>query len=102
MKIYKLSQKENDDYDTYDSCIVIAENENDARRIHPSKHIDNIFYDEIKKEFWTNYSKSEELYLFEDEYGTWTNEIDKIKVEYIGEAKKGLKKGVLLASFNAG
>lgn len=103
MKIYLLTQNENSGYDTYDSCIVIAKNVYDARRIHPTRSIDNIFYDENKKSFWSNHFGSEELYLFESyDYGSWTNDIEKIEVEYIGEAKKGSKKGVVIASFNAG
>ena len=36
MNIYKLSHTINDDYDTFDSCIVIAENEEEAIKIHPN------------------------------------------------------------------
>jgi len=99
MKIFKLSQNVNNDYDTYDSMIVIAENEEQAKRMHPS--FDDIFYDEDKKKFW-NYNIVGEKYLFENEYGSWTNDLSKIEVEYIGEAKEGEKKRLVLASFNAG
>ncbi len=37
MKIYKLWQDVNNGYDTYDSIIVCAENEEEAKRIHPSE-----------------------------------------------------------------
>ena len=33
MKIYKLEQGLKNEYDTYSDCIVIAENENDARNL---------------------------------------------------------------------
>ena len=33
MKIYLLEQDLNNGYDTYDSVVVIAENENEARKI---------------------------------------------------------------------
>ena len=36
MNIYKLSQTINDDYETFDSCVVIAENEEEAIKIHPN------------------------------------------------------------------
>lgn len=103
MKIFKLTQSVNTGYDTYDSCIVIAEGKAEAKRIHPSSiWTKGGFYDEGKKEFWTEYSSTTETYLYEGEYGTWTNDLTKIEVEEIGEAKKGSKKGVVIASFNAG
>jgi len=103
MKIYKLSQNINTGYDTYSDCIVIAENEEEAKRTHPSIYdFKKLFYNEEKKQFWNFYSGSDETYLFEDEYGTWTNDLDKIKVEYIGEAKEGSEKDLVCASFHAG
>ena len=36
LKIYKLSQTENRGYDTYDSCVVIAESPEAARQISPT------------------------------------------------------------------
>lgn len=79
MKIYKLSQAINDYYDTYDSVIVCAKNKEEAKKIHPSGRI-----------------------IENNNGGTWTSDLDKIKVEYLGKAKNGLKKEVILASFNAG
>ncbi len=32
MKLYKISQNINNNYDTYDSAIVCAENEDEARK----------------------------------------------------------------------
>ena len=45
---------------------------------------------------------SKETYLFEDKIDSWTNDLTKIKVEFLGEAKEGLKRGIIVASFNAG
>jgi len=100
MNIYKLSQNINDDYNTYDSCVVCAENEEEARLIHPSwvvTHCDN--------ENWYGTDSTGKEYKTEDDYPIeWVKrkDVDKIEVEYIGKAKKGMKKGVILASFNAG
>jgi len=80
MKIYKIIQSINNDYDTYDSAVVYAENEEEAREIHPNCAIMNSQYDYIQ---------------------TWALPSD-IKVEYIGEAPHITEKGVTLASFNAG
>lgn len=103
MKIYKITQSINNGYDTYDSAIVCAESTKEAKRIHPSyTWTKGGFYDEDKKEFWTEYAGSDEKYLFEGAYGSWTNNLEAISVEEIGEANPSLQKGVILASFNAG
>jgi len=79
MKIYFISQDKHSGYDTYDSAVVIAENEEEAKSIHPN-----------------GYDKVEE----EGDY-TWCGK-EFVKVEYLGEAKEGSTKGVICASFNAG
>jgi hypothetical protein len=83
MKIYKLEQSKVSGYDTYDSCVVIAESEEEAKLISPSDR-------EIKEKT--------------DEYDSWVGKdnIDKIEVTYLGEAKEGSEKGVVCSSFNAG
>ena len=35
-KVFRIFQRDNDDYDTYDDAIVVAKSEGDARMIHPS------------------------------------------------------------------
>lgn len=84
MKIYRLSQEVNNKYDTYDSCVVIADNEDEAKMITPSGEP----FVEINKEDWL--------------YGDWVRTLSHIQVEYVGEAKNGSKKGVICSSFNAG
>lgn len=78
MKLYLLSQDANNDYDTYDSCVVAAESEEDARLITPN-------YDGFK-----------------DGWSSWVRSPDQVEVQYIGEAAEGAKAGVVCASFNAG
>ena len=82
LKIYLISQIKNNGYDTYDSAVVIAENEEGAKKIHPGGHKEVV---ERKIDSWDG----------------WANLKD-IEVEYIGEAKEGSEKGVVVASFNAG
>jgi len=84
MKIYKISQEVNNNYDTYSEAIVIAKDEEEARKIHPNGEY--------------NYAEHTSTNLY---FGTWTKKIY-VKVKYIGEAKKGSKKGVVCASFHAG
>lgn len=87
MNIYLISQELNDNYDTYDSLVVIAENEESARLTHPySGGID-----------W----KDEDFNRHKDVWVSF-DQINQIKVELIGKAEKSQQKGVVLASFNAG
>jgi len=81
MKLFKISQDVNNDYDTYDSAIVCAENEGEAVTIHPGGDA----YEE-RGCFWL---------------GVWCKQ-EFVKAECIGEAKVGTEKGVIVASFNAG
>jgi hypothetical protein len=73
--IYKIWQEVNKNWDTFDSAIVCAENKEEARKTCPCE-------EELRRELWA----------------------DKrfVKVEYLGKAKSGLKKGVILASFRSG
>jgi hypothetical protein len=81
MNIYLLSQEDNIDYDTFDSVVVAAESEEKARLIHP---------DTLNEDPW------------EDNYPSWADSPDNVRVEFLGVAKEGTKEGIILASFNAG
>ena len=74
MKLWKISQHANIDWDTYDSAIVAADTEEDARNTLPGN--------KYKGRSWT--------------------EPENVTVELIGEAVNGIHAGVILASFNAG
>jgi hypothetical protein len=84
VNLYLISQDENNDYDTYDSAIVCARSEKVAREIHPNTSVTEKWYGDGTP----NYS--------------WASHPSNVKVELIGIAMKGIKKGVVLASFNAG
>ncbi len=86
MNIYLLKQDINNGYDTYDSAIVSAENEDEARKIHPSFTI-NAF----NRVAW-KYSESLGWVSFDD--------VDKIEVDLVGVSN--VDKGLVLASYNAG
>lgn len=81
MNLYKLTQSVNNDYDTYDSAVVAAKTEEDAKFIHPSG-----------RRFITK----------DDYFGDWVKKVEDIKAELIGKAVKGTEAGVIVASFNAG
>jgi hypothetical protein len=96
MKIYKVTQEANDDYDTYDSFICAAESEEEARAMHPSGRVR---YD-YNLGYWVDrYGERSDSrsYLYD-----WTPDLGDIDVEYLGEGYPGIKKGIILASYNAG
>lgn len=78
--LYLLTQNENNGYDTYDSCIVVSDTEENARLISPDPYRGFTYG------------------------GTWANSIDEVKAIKIGicnnpEYSIG---DVILSSFNAG
>ena len=84
MKLYLISQDENQNYDTYDSAVVAAENEKMAAYMNPTSG------KPMKKEDW------------EYKYSSWAHDLKDVKVKYLGEATVGIEAGVICASFNAG
>lgn len=84
--LYKLSQDINNDYDTFDSAIVAAENEESARMIVPG----NFGWEDYYKDYKNTH------------YAPWADRPDQVKVQLIGIADSTIEKGIVLASFNAG
>lgn len=80
MNIYLISQTENDDYDTYDSAVVIAPDEETARNMYPG-----------------NGQPLEASCRY-----TWASSASNVKVTLVGTALPDAKQGVICASFNAG
>ena len=91
MKIYKISQSVNTNYDTFDSAIVVAKSAKEAKNINleHSWGFGGIYMD------WTEAKNVL--------YSTWCTDEKDVKVEYIGRAGKKYKKAaIILASFKAG
>jgi len=82
MKVYVLRQRLVTGYDTYDSAVVIAEDEESARETSPS-----------------TWHTKESPYWAED-WVTWENR-HQVDVEYLGETEITTPQ-LVLASFNAG
>lgn len=80
MKLWLVSQDENDGWETYDSMIVAAETEEEARNTLPPY----CTWGEVPP------------------YASWCRTPAAAGVKYIGEAAPGILTGVVLASFNAG
>lgn len=78
MKLWLISQDEKVRTDTYDSAIVCAATEDDARRMHPwdgEQHFPS---------------------------PTWASAPEQVSVKLLGAAEPRSKQGVVLSSFNGG
>jgi len=74
LKLYLISQDSNNSYDTYDKGVVCCRSRKAAK----------------------NYPLGDV-----SAYGSWVIP-ELVKVEYIGKPKKGIKEGLICASFHAG
>ena len=83
MNLYRISQVVNRGWDTYDSAIVAAPDEDKAHVMHP------------------NGIKSDRLDREQSNYD-WVSDSSQVTVELIGVAKEGTQREVILSSFNAG
>lgn len=91
MNLYLISQDTNRGYDTYDSAVVVARSESEARKIHPdgvTKLPDDGEMPDPDK-YW--------------ELSSWVADPLNVSVQFIGVAAKDLTEGsVVCASFNSG
>ena len=87
MKLFKISQSVNTGYDTYDSAIVCAKDEVEARKWHPNGR-DNA---DEKGDFTDA-----------DYYPSWADRVSEVEVIHIGTASPTCPIGIVLSSFNAG
>lgn len=85
MKLFLISQDENTGYDTYESAVVCAVDEQAARMMCPQSNA-GAAHDFTKPR----------------RYSSWCSSPEKVKVELIGDAVEGMQAGVVCASFNAG
>jgi hypothetical protein len=81
VNLYLIWQDENTGYDTYDSAVVAANNEEEARRMHPNGGWESDLI-----------------------WGTWASNPDHVKVRYIGDSapQNGIEPVFICKSFNAG
>lgn len=106
MKLWLLKQTDNNDYDTYDSCVVVAETEEDAKMIHPdgeSVYMDG--FDEWENEENTAWFSKDYVgaWRVTHNHSGWCESPSFVTATCIGEAESWVKAGtVVCASFNAG
>lgn len=60
MKLFRISQDVNDGYDTFDSAVVVAENEDMARTIHPRVEVPPEGWEVLAQE-WRAFKKKRDL-----------------------------------------
>lgn len=101
MNLYLISQTENLTYDTYDSAVVAAESEAQARDIHPSGK-ERIRAHESKDCWEERPHAGARWHRLDHCCDGWTSKPSKVSVTLIGAAVEGTSAGVICASFNAG
>lgn len=84
LRLYLLNDPSNIGYDEFDSAVVAACNEAEARKIHPDG-----------KSTW-----DDEKEIWGDGWSTWLH-FENVECKYLGEAAEGIEKGVICSSFNA-
>jgi hypothetical protein len=83
VSLYLLTQRDHLGYDAYDSMVVAAYDDNQARHTHPAIRPDSKVTD------WKDYD-------------CWARSPESVQVRYLGVATEGIQPGILCASFNAG
>ena len=83
MNLYLISQDENEDYDTYDSAVVAAKDEQSARLTNPGWMPEGEVWDGTV-----------------DGYSEWTN-AGNVSVKLIGVSNSDVA-GIICSSYNAG
>lgn len=94
MKLYKIWQEVNQEYDTYDSAVVAAKTIDDARLVHPSGYKWN-------GNSWIHTRADGSECEMDGIYSSWCNPKD-VSAELIGNALDTTETSVIVASFNAG
>ena len=98
--LWKLSQDENNDYDTYDSAVVVASDPVSASMTHPARYSDSgepMYYFDRVGDCWREYLDASASLR----HG-WCRPND-VKVVCLGEAASFLNDGdVVCSSYNAG
>jgi hypothetical protein len=82
LKLYSIFQTRVSHLDSFDSAVVCATSAVKARRTHPDG----------KGKDYTNWRNND----------TWCTDPDHVTAEFLGDAGRDVRVGVICASFNAG
>jgi hypothetical protein len=99
MNLYLISQDADDNYDTYDSAVVAAKSEDDARTINPCSFVTHVTDGQWMGTYSGGLSKGKAYKQDSHSWVSYSN-ISVISVKHLGTTK--LERGVVLSSFNAG
>ena len=95
MKLWLISQSENNNWDTFDSAVVAAETEEEARLIYPGEWNDHAFWSHNE---WKGKSIDGNIHSYNG--SSWVTP-DKVEVQFLCDGYDG-EAGNICASFNAG
>lgn len=100
MNLYLVTQDINNNYDTYDSMVVAAQNEELASKLHPRPEYYIWDYANNKGWCWLNKDNvPSEPTEYQDDWALPSQ----VKVKFIGIASADIAEGsIICASFNAG
>ncbi len=96
MKLWKVSRTDRIGYDDYDSMVVAAETELEARTYHPGGYVRAKFDGGFWYWVWDGGNLDGKRY----NDSCW-GRVEDLRVEYLGTTDRDIR-GVILASFNAG
>jgi hypothetical protein len=103
MKLWLISQTDNNGYDTYSDAVVASETREEARLIIPCDDDTRITYCRAgclyQVESWFDGS-DDTLELWT--YRKWAFNLEDVDVKLIGEALEHTEPGIVLASYHAG
>ena len=92
MKLWKISRIGDTSWDEYDSAVVAAETEAEARAMCPTT-----------PGYPLELADDSGRFPRQDGYwATWVSNVERVSVEYLGEASPGQERAVIVSSFNAG
>ena len=100
LNLYLISQTVNDDYDTFDSAVVAARDDEDARSIHPIPSCFGMSDLPTVTQTVREAEEEKEKKGYNSD-NTWTTR-ENVKVRLIGVGSPDVKRGVICSSFNAG
>ena len=98
MKLWLISQTENTGCDVYDSAVVAAATEQDAKETYPEDSYTKRFWDKEANKWYHILDNGIKVFI-DLRYGDWTTP-NHVTAKYLGETE--LEPSVICSSFNAG
>jgi hypothetical protein len=99
MKLYLVERSVRNDYDEYDSFVVWANSEDEARKTSPDDCHEWRDHPNLKEHGWY-FKYYDGTYKFEKEHRSWPDDINTLKVSELSSPPD--KTTVVISSYNAG